>query len=111
MCLEGLSLNGVVLHIDYLGEDIYKNRLFILTSFEGIISDEVKVWVDDIVLKVRLKESHSWIPSFSTNFPKKLPMKIERLMVPLKKRKVYILSLIMKMFMKILLVHMKQWKK
>lgn len=57
---------GSIVHLDdALGEDVYKNRICILTAFQGIISEVVKVNVDDHILSVRIKEALGWTPSFS----------------------------------------------
>lgn len=57
--LERLWLKGVVLSIlkMILGEDVYKNRICILSTFQGIISDVLKISVDDQMFSVRIKEA------------------------------------------------------
>ncbi|CAI9293191.1 unnamed protein product [Lactuca saligna] len=45
---------GIFAHLeDDLGEDVYKNRVFILTNFQGIISEDVKIKVDDNVYTIQ----------------------------------------------------------
>ena len=42
---------------DDLGEDVYKNRVCILSSFQQIIYDRVKVRMDEVTFTVRVKEA------------------------------------------------------
>ena len=56
---------GTIAHIyDDLGEDIYKNRVCVLTSCQGIIYEVVKICVYDLIFCVRIKEAPGWIPTF-----------------------------------------------
>lgn len=49
---------------------MYRNRIFVLTNFQGIISNVISVSVDDRVFSVRIKEAPGWIPYFSCDSPK-----------------------------------------
>lgn len=47
---------GNIVHLeDGLSEDVYKNRIGLMISFQGIISDVLKVSFDDQLLLVRIK--------------------------------------------------------
>ncbi|CAI9283437.1 unnamed protein product [Lactuca saligna] len=58
---------------DYVGEDVYKNRVCILTTAQQIISDTVKVRVDGKLFNIRIKEAPGCTPSFVSDTPKSDP--------------------------------------
>ncbi|KAL4565680.1 hypothetical protein LXL04_029783 [Taraxacum kok-saghyz] len=59
-------LYGTVMHLDDdLGEDVYHNRVFMMTSVQHIISESLKVRVDGKTFVVRVKEASGWTPSFA----------------------------------------------
>ena len=61
---------GNVMHLDdMLGEDLYKNRVCMLTTYQHIISDTIKVSVDGEFFTVRVKEAPGWTPSFAKGDP------------------------------------------
>ncbi|KAL4557075.1 hypothetical protein LXL04_035245 [Taraxacum kok-saghyz] len=61
---------GTVAHLDdSLGEDLYKNRVCMLTGYQGIISEVIKVRVDGDIFSIRVKEAPGWIPSFARPKP------------------------------------------
>ncbi|CAI9284173.1 unnamed protein product [Lactuca saligna] len=65
-----LSRWGIIAQLhDDLGEDIYKNRICILTSIKTIILEVIKVCVDKIIYWIRVKEAPGWTPSFVHDFP------------------------------------------
>lgn len=55
---------------DDLGEDVYKNRICMLSSFQDIIFDVIKVYVDGIMYSIRVKEVSWWTSSFVYDLPK-----------------------------------------
>ncbi|CAI9278348.1 unnamed protein product [Lactuca saligna] len=65
-----ISKWGTIVHLDdNLGEDIYKNMICILSSFQTIISDVIKVRVEGVTYSIRVKEAPGWTPSFVHDFP------------------------------------------
>ncbi|CAI9260933.1 unnamed protein product [Lactuca saligna] len=65
-----LSRWGIIAQLDDdLGEDIYKNRICILTSIKTIISEVIKVCVYKITYWIRVNEAPGWTPSFVHDFP------------------------------------------
>ncbi|CAI9283608.1 unnamed protein product [Lactuca saligna] len=65
-----LSKWGTIAQLDDdLGEDIFKNRVCILTTIKTIISEVIKVRVDGIIHYIRVKEALGWTPSFVHDFP------------------------------------------
>ncbi|CAI9274338.1 unnamed protein product [Lactuca saligna] len=90
---------GSIAHIDDdLGEDVYKKRLCVLNSCQDIISEVVKVWLDDMSFNVRIKEAPVEILHFH---PKNLNLNlmIEMVVTYLKIKKVFML--VMKMRKKV----------
>ncbi|CAI9264496.1 unnamed protein product [Lactuca saligna] len=60
-----LSKWGTIAQLDDdLGEDIYKNRIYILTTIQTIISEVIKVRVGGIIHLIRVKEARGWTPPF-----------------------------------------------
>lgn len=55
---------------DGSGEDVNKNGICVLSSYQGIILDVLKIRVDDIRFSVRIKEAPGWTPSFSCDILK-----------------------------------------
>lgn len=54
---------GVIAQLeDSLKEDVYKNRICVLTTLQNIIYDVVSVRVDGILFKVRFNEAPGWTP-------------------------------------------------
>ncbi|CAI9281907.1 unnamed protein product [Lactuca saligna] len=57
---------GSIVHLeDELGEDVYKNQICILSTFQEIISEVFKISIDGQVFLVRIKEAFGWTPSFA----------------------------------------------
>ncbi|CAI9292934.1 unnamed protein product [Lactuca saligna] len=57
---------GNILHLDDdLGENVYKKRICILSSFQEIISQVIKVSIDGQYFWVRIKQARGWTPSFT----------------------------------------------
>ncbi|CAI9266586.1 unnamed protein product [Lactuca saligna] len=55
---RSLAKWGYIAHLDdYLSEDVYKNQICILTIFQGIISEDIKIKVDDLVFTIHIKEA------------------------------------------------------
>ena len=50
---------------DMLGEDLYKNRVCMITSYQDIISESMKVKVDGEIFILQVKEAPGWTPSFA----------------------------------------------
>lgn len=66
-----IAKQGSISHLDVdLGEDVYKNRFCVLTSFQGIISEEVSIHVDGIFFTVQIKVAQGWLQLFSFDFAK-----------------------------------------
>ena len=62
---------GSIAHLDdNIGEDVYKSRVCILTSFLGIISEVIKVSIDGEIFPIRIKEAPRWNPTFVCEFNK-----------------------------------------
>lgn len=60
---------GSIVHLDdNIGEDVYKSRVCILTSYLDIISEVIKVRVDGEVFPIRIKEAPGWNASFTWDF-------------------------------------------
>ncbi|KAL4574379.1 hypothetical protein LXL04_021208 [Taraxacum kok-saghyz] len=60
-----VSKLGVVMQLDDdLGEDVYKNRICVLSSHQNIISETLNIRVDGMMFVVR------WTPTFSKGEPK-----------------------------------------
>lgn len=65
-----LSKWGAIAQLDDdLGEDIYKNRICILTTIQTIILEVIKVRVDGNIHWIRVKEPPGLTPSFVHDFP------------------------------------------
>lgn len=95
---------GSIVHIDdALGEDVYKNRICVLTNFQNIIFDVLKVKVDDHVFSVRIKEAPGWIPSFSCLPPSIVWMKLYTMTIF--KKELELLIIVMKK-KRVLLTHL-----
>lgn len=65
-----LSRWGIIAQLDDdLVEDIYKNRIYILTSIKTMILEVIKFGVDKITYWIRVKEALGWSPTFVHDFP------------------------------------------
>ena len=57
---------GSIVHLeDDLGEDVYKNQICILSTFQEIISEVLRINIDGKLFLVRIKEAFGWTPSFA----------------------------------------------
>ena len=64
-----LAKYGSVAHLDdNIGEDVYKSRVCIITSFLGIISEVIKVSIDGEIFHIHIKEAPGWNPTFVCEF-------------------------------------------
>lgn len=74
---------------DDLGDGVYRNCICILTSFQEIILEVIKIQVDGTFFLIRIKEASGWTPFLHPNCQRQL-LKIVRPMVLLKKRMMFI---------------------
>lgn len=64
-----LAKSGSIAHLDdNIGEDVYKSRVCIITTFLGIISEVSKVSIDGEIFPIRIKEALDWNPTFVCEF-------------------------------------------